>query len=198
MPCPHLLNNGPGRAGGLPELALPTGQRSKKRCVDSQAPSFSSKSSWTFRTMIAPVSSPFCLIPILCITPHTCETASRKDAAQLLELHCGGMLAGLVPEQWKSQDHTLQAGGNNTVALAPCFKSVRAVEINRTLAQAAEDPMAMATAWSILGSKCTSHQEVAGSAGCCTSRMVHPLAGQFESQQRQVFGIAAESVGLFG
>ena len=31
------------------------------------------------------------------------------------------------------------AGGNNTVALAPLFESVRAVEINRTLAQAAED-----------------------------------------------------------
>ena len=33
----------------------------------------------------------------------------------------------------------LISGGNNTVALAPYFESVQAVEINRTLAQAAED-----------------------------------------------------------
>ncbi|CAE7254194.1 trmA [Symbiodinium pilosum] len=43
----------------------------------------------------------------------------RRAGSQLLELHCGG--------------------GNNTVALAPYFESVQAVEINRTLAQAAED-----------------------------------------------------------
>ncbi|CAE7473407.1 trmA, partial [Symbiodinium necroappetens] len=46
-------------------------------------------------------------------------SAGRRGAGRLLELHCGG--------------------GNNTVALAPLFESVRAVEINRTLAQAAED-----------------------------------------------------------
>jgi len=46
-------------------------------------------------------------------------SAGRRAEGRLLELHCGG--------------------GNNTVALAPLFESVRAVEINRTLAQAAED-----------------------------------------------------------
>eukprot|EP00439_Symbiodinium_sp_Y106_P078390 s1143_g17.t1 len=47
------------------------------------------------------------------------ELRSWRAEGRLLELHCGG--------------------GNNTVALAPLFESVRAVEINRTLAQAAED-----------------------------------------------------------
>mmetsp|Transcript_32021 Transcript_32021/g.68224 ORF Transcript_32021/g.68224 Transcript_32021/m.68224 type:complete len:516 (-) Transcript_32021:44-1591(-) len=47
---------------------------------------------------------------------------SERPDAKLLELHCGG--------------------GCNTIALAPCFSSVVAIEINRVLAEVAEENIA--------------------------------------------------------
>ena len=54
---------------------------------------------------------------------------------------------GFFTFSWRFlSDFSICAGGNNTVALAPSFKEVRAVEINRTLAEAAEDGSA-GSAW---------------------------------------------------
>lgn len=55
----------------------------------------------------------------LCDQAAAVQKACRPGPARLLELHCGG--------------------GNNTVALAPYFDEVLAVEINRVLADAAEE-----------------------------------------------------------
>lgn len=53
----------------------------------------------------------------------------------MLELHSGGAFLGCL--------HGCPEGGNNTVAVAPSFGEVRSVEINRILAEAAEENLRM-------------------------------------------------------
>lgn len=68
-----------------------------------------------------------------------------RTSPVLLELHCGGGSLDVVGCRWfvlLSSLGSLDQGGNNTVAVAPGFGEVRAVEINKRLAEAAEDGFA--------------------------------------------------------
>ena len=107
--------------GALLELALPAGQRSRASGTPSQ-----DESLWSRNLQTSNMSEPFFQTKLRLQGGAQCCWNSIVEAGQCHHTFCGTVIS--CPE-----------GGNNTVAVAPGFMEVRAVEINKKLAEAAED-----------------------------------------------------------